>query len=401
MLVAGWIANRQIQVAALERATRELTTVLDQVAGRMETFVHTVEANVVLFANASVLRQYMLSDEFERYNLMQGPLLRQFASYQAAYPEYREIRIIQTNGYEDARATVGDIPNANEEEGVSPFFRDMTADPNNIHTGVYSNRDTSGPALIVSHRICLTDPRMEPATAVPRVRGYVVVTLDMKFMLQWIREARIGKKGGICLLTPEGKVLVSCDSAAPGWSLHASDVTTALESAADGQTYVSTFEGLPLLCQARRVSPGMILLGHLPKAEVLDAGRQIRRTMFLSVGFTLLAVLVFLHMLLRAMVLKPLRALQMSAHEIGNGRRSRVNISGRDEVGDLATAFNEMGEHLIQARVSIEAQNRNLETTVAERTRAIQEREARLPGRTRPWRGWWPIRPGRPAICLS
>ena len=196
MLVAGWIANRQIQMTALERTTRELTTVLDQVVGRMETFVHTMEANVVLFANASVLRQYVLSDEFERYNLMQGPLLRQFASYQTAYPEYREIRIIQTNGYEDARVAVGDIPNANEEEGESPFFRDMTADPKDIHTGIYSNRDTSGLALIVSHRIRLTDPRTEPATAVPRVRGYVVVTLDMEFMLQWIREARIGKKGG-------------------------------------------------------------------------------------------------------------------------------------------------------------------------------------------------------------
>ena len=55
-----------------------------------------------------------------------------------------------------------------------------------------------------------------------------------------------------------------------------------------------------------------------------------------------------------------------------------MNISGRDEVGDLATAFNEMGERLIQARESIEAQNHSLEATVAERTRAIQERETHL-----------------------
>ena len=378
MLAAGWIAHRQIQVAAMERATSELTTVLDQMKRRMDNSVRTVEANVTLFANASMLQQYLLSDEFERYTLMQGPLLRQFASYQAAYPEYMEIRVIQTNGYEDARATVGDIPNENEEEGESPFFRDMTADPNDIHSGIYSNRDTSGLTLIVSRRIRLTDPRLEPATAVPRVRGYLVVTLDMNFLRQWIREARVGKKGGICLLTPDGQVLKSCESTAPGRPPRASDMMAILESAAGDQTRVNTIQGLPTLFQTRRVSPGMILLGHLPQAEVLDAGRQVRRMLFLSVGFTLLAVLMLLHVLLRAMVLRPLRELRLSAREIGSGRLAHVSVKSRDEMGDLATAFNEMGERLTQARESIEAQNRSLEKTVMERTHAIQEREERL-----------------------
>jgi two-component system NtrC family sensor kinase len=82
----------------------------------------------------------------------------------------------------------------------------------------------------------------------------------------------------------------------------------------------------------------------------------------------------------------PVAALRDAALAVANGDlERRVDITRGDEIGDLASAFNRMGERLTadQARIrlqqaEIEAFNAELQHRVDERTRELREAQARL-----------------------
>ena len=71
----------------------------------------------------------LVDDEGQRYQLLQPGLLKLFASYQSAYPEDYEIRVLLPDGYEDTRSTVEPIANHTEEEGDTESFRNMQESP--------------------------------------------------------------------------------------------------------------------------------------------------------------------------------------------------------------------------------------------------------------------------------
>ncbi len=73
----------------------------------------------------------------------------------------------------------------------------------------------------------------------------------------------------------------------------------------------------------------------------------------------------------------PLKRLTMGASVIAGGDLSqRVEVSGRDEIGELATKFNEMAESLQERSQALLDLNRRLEEKVQERTRELQESHA-------------------------
>ncbi len=74
-----------------------------------------------------------------------------------------------------------------------------------------------------------------------------------------------------------------------------------------------------------------------------------------------------------AYLTRPLRAIMLAVEEIRAGRWSRrARVASRDEVGELAAAFNHMLDDLDAARRELERLNRNLERRVADRTAELE-----------------------------
>jgi len=71
--------------------------------------------------------------------LMQAPLLRLFANYQHAYPDYYEIRVLLPDGYEDTRLTVEGLPNLREDESDTDIFKAMHQSPDDLYTEIFRN----------------------------------------------------------------------------------------------------------------------------------------------------------------------------------------------------------------------------------------------------------------------
>ena len=101
LIIVGWISYAQLRQTTELKTANEVHTILRQLETLIEEKVRTAEANVLLFSKSGLLQKYLLSDENSRYGLLQPALLRLFASYQEAYPDYYEIRVLLPDGFED------------------------------------------------------------------------------------------------------------------------------------------------------------------------------------------------------------------------------------------------------------------------------------------------------------
>jgi len=83
--------------------------------------------------------------------------------------------------------------------------------------------------------------------------------------------------------------------------------------------------------------------------------------------------------LTQRLVNRPVRALVRHANLIGGGDLdARVSVKNRDELGDLAEAFNGMTINLKRARVELEDWGKNLEEKVEQRTQEIKKIQSQL-----------------------
>ena len=101
-----------------------------------------------------------------------------------------------------------------------------------------------------------------------------------------------------------------------------------------------------------------------------------QRNSQLGIGvLTIVAAAVVMTIAMRSVVVRPLASVAAVARRVGQGDfDARVQITSRDEIADLGTAFNEMTARLVQARVDLETKNAEL----AGALQSLQESRERL-----------------------
>ena len=168
----------------------------------------TALANIELFSRHTLVKKYVLTgDEDERYNLLQGPLLRVFSAFQEAFPQYYEIRILLPDGYEDIRLTRADIDNHTDEEADSPLFKSLAATPDRVVSLVQRNPDNGRVSLFIGKPLVLRDAAVDPVGTPPSLRGYLAITADLGEIESHVREDSIGTSGYLLGTDPDGAVV--------------------------------------------------------------------------------------------------------------------------------------------------------------------------------------------------
>jgi len=112
--------------------------------------------------------------------------------------------------------------------------------------------------------------------------------------------------------------------------------------------------------------------------EALRFHKRIRWRLY-SVGIMGILIALFLSVTIAQRLSKPIRRLVAVTKRISMGDMgAHADEHRTDEIGDLGKAFNEMTRSLKESRDQLEEYNRNLEKTVAERTRELSTANARL-----------------------
>ena len=96
-------------------------------------------------------------------------------------------------------------------------------------------------------------------------------------------------------------------------------------------------------------------------------------------GIFIIISFLLIFFLFNYFISSPIGELTKGVRSMGKGTLGyEVKIKSKDEIGELATAFNKMSTDLKISRDSLEDYSKNLENLVAERTRELEEKTKRL-----------------------
>ena len=127
---------------------------------------------------------------------------------------------------------------------------------------------------------------------------------------------------------------------------------------------------------SRKEPLGRVSVGFsLEKTNALIQ-QTIISTVAIAAGITAVTILVLLYLL--EQLVGPLLLLVQGIRKLSAGNLShRVDIHRNDEIGELATAFNEMAQSLETSLSQLEGHNQTLEERVRSRTEELRNSEAR------------------------
>jgi diguanylate cyclase (GGDEF)-like protein len=357
LLILGWLAYEQLRSTAVERSSIQMTTLMDQMARNFQIRQDVAEANVRLFADAALMRAYALTeDEEERYVLMLPSLMKLFSSYLRAYPDYTEIRFLLPDGYEDVRTTLTPIPNITEEEGDTPFFKELSRFQGDTFVWVLIPPDDNAISLQVARPIRLIDLATEdPLNSEPSLRGYLVVTMGLDFMVEQMANSRIGKNGHTLIVNSDGKILFHQDPSQLGLLIPEQLLNKALQSEKSTQFVPATYQEASSLLAARRLHDGLLLIGILPENELFKESQRLGTIVAWIVVGTIALLIIALFISMNVLMVRPLKQLMGAVREIGRGNLApTIALSTSDELGKLALSFQEMADNLEKSRTKVE-----------------------------------------------
>jgi signal transduction histidine kinase len=138
----------------------------------------------------------------------------------------------------------------------------------------------------------------------------------------------------------------------------------------DGRAWLAAFSPVPEL--------GWVAVVARPREAALAPLHALARSTFWVLGLTLVGVLALAPVLARALA-RPIARLAEGARELARGNLAhRISLKRRDELGDLARAFNDMGQALEHAHRELLGFNEQLAAQVEERTRELQQTQVQL-----------------------
>ena len=348
ILILGWLSFLQMSSALLESKQQEMQVRLQQVEMQFESLLDTAKANIELFSGSNLLHQYvLLENEEDRYELLQPALLRLFAGYQSAYPEYIEIRVIFPDGYEDTRYTIAGLQNKTEDESRSPLFVALNQDDADLSWLVERSIDNNEQVVFVGKKIIINDPSIDVSTAPPQLRAHLALTVSMVGLRSLILDSVIGQAGRVFATDRDGRVIF-CDSSLSSYGIYENKILKTVEKISlNGEPGDLENGGEMVRYVGRKLHENFNVYAMLPESELKAETRGLAIMVGLIALLTIAITITLALLFLKKLIITPVQQLSVAANEVGMGRMDvNLDVKARDEIGELAHAFKSMSRNL-------------------------------------------------------
>ncbi len=349
LLALGGIAYYRLQQTATDTLMAQIATLLQQTAQQVHSFEQTVSANIHLFAASDMLRGYLLADEDTRYEVLQHPLLNLLTSYQKAYPDYIEIRVILPNGYEDARFALAELPNATEEEAETLHFQHWLAAGDSVYLNYLPNPDNQEYVLQVAKALKFYNPGTQERNAHSEntFRGFLVITLRLSHLKQQVEQTKIGNSGQLFFTDGNGTIRFHSEAEQNNQTL-----PIELQGLMRHKTEVHWHGTTDWHYQGVQLQANLWVFAQLPEAEFMQAGRGLGLAVAGIITITSFITLFLLLLLLHHLLIRPIKDLAHATFNLAEGRLDAyLAVRTQDEMGQLAQHFNDMALRLKTAQM--------------------------------------------------
>ncbi|MDJ0834059.1 MAG: EAL domain-containing protein [Gammaproteobacteria bacterium] len=350
LLILGWIAYGEFRHAAEQSKFNEMEADVERLAAQLNTKVSTAIANVELFSTNNVLKKYVLNDDKrQRYRLLHGPLMRVFQGFQQAYPDYYEIRVLLPDGSEDIRRTNMFLKNVSEDESDSDLFRQLgETKREEILTTITNNSDNGEISLFVGKPLVLSDHHLDPLARHAELRGYLVLTVALNDIGQYIENKVIGKRGHLVAVTDDGSSLFQ-----PSWldqkvskETRQLQLTTAPEQS-PGRRDSLSYDEYTFFSRVSRPQPNFNIIANFSADELNEITSRLALTVLFLVFMAIAATTVFVYLLVHRLVIRRIHKLANVTREITRGNLEiKSDVNDMDEIGELAGSVDKMAESL-------------------------------------------------------
>ncbi len=244
-------------------------------------------------------------------------------------------------------------------------------------SSVYIDEMTSEPMVVMA--VPLTDVFGD-------FRGILMAEVNLKFMWDTVATIKIGEAGLAYVVDKDGDLIAFNDIARVlrGENLiHLKEVSEFVKG--EDLTYqpgADISKGIQdtyvISNHAHLVTPDWAVVVELP---ALEAYQAVIYGIGLSIGIIILSAIfaAWIGFYLSARITKPIISLRNAAIEIGKGKLdTKIEIKTKDEIGELAAAFDQMTKDLQESRVELEKYSKELEKKVRERTKELESKMAEL-----------------------
>ncbi|MEW6594902.1 MAG: response regulator [Thermodesulfobacteriota bacterium] len=364
LLLVGWLAYGQLREQTQATALRQSDVLMTQVATGVQSYLRGVEADLTLFADSDLLRNYLaVEDAATRYEIFQTPLLSQFGTYMAVHPEYYEIRVLLPDGSEDARLAAAGSARARSNESGSAWFQELSRSATANHACFVTNPDNNEPALLYARKV-------GTPTA---LKGYLVLTVRLDFLREQLREGLAGDgKGLLFFVDHSGRILMHPDGKRIGQPLPPK-LCAELVCSGSSKRVLSRELDEPSFVKAHRISDNLWVLMALPQAQLLAASRLVGMQVLTVTLVTVVVMALVLVNGLQRLFMRPIERLVAATGEVGRGNLGvRLEGRGSDEMDTVFTTFNAMVAELEASQAQLLAHQEELEGKVRERTEHLQ-----------------------------
>ncbi|MEL7352862.1 MAG: ATP-binding protein [Cyanobacteria bacterium J06560_5] len=213
-----------------------------------------------------------------------------------------------------------------------------------------------------------------------RTNGALVAQVNLQFLNFTVSQARVGETGYTYVVDDQQRIIAKQRSETEAYDKFAlEDISNRpllahLESKpAEGFSTYQGLRGAEVLGASSYVySVNWRVISELPMAEVRSPVHRMNRAM---IGVMALAMLLTgaMGIMFARWLVSPLQRLTLAATQISEGNlETQVSVRSRNELGLLASVFNQMAQQLRQTFSALEDAKANLETRVEERTAELQ-----------------------------
>lgn len=363
IISVGFFAYQQLTENSLNASIEQSHTLMNEIRLDIESFEENTSSNIKLFSNDTLLQKYVVSDEDHRYELLLPTLLRIFGSYQKAYPDYYEIRVIMPDGYEDARKINRDIKNITDDESKTPVIRKIMKSPDKTSTFYAENPDNGELSYYISKPIVIKDRSVDTLTAKPKLRAFLSLTTSLEWLTNKLNNAKTGESDTTFITDTNGIILISNSTLFP-----VSENIKRIFNSKQNNLYVSKLlnnnavnKNVTLSTKDHSgylwslpVSDKFVLFSWHPNQDIISQSTKLGVKITLIILLSIIVLSFFVFNLLKLLITNPIKNLEISANAIGRGNLLEdININANDEIGSLANSFNQMRKNLLQSHEQI------------------------------------------------
>jgi len=306
-----------------------------------------VTEQIDLYILGSVRILKALAADLERTGLEQWQQDRILKNFVLQFREYRELTLVDENGRALVSSRLGTpIATVPGSEGVTI-------------EGVLMSRFSLDDDLLPTADVAVRLDRGDGG-------GWLVGRLNLEELWRMVDRIRVGQAGYALLVTNEGQLLAHGDPAAKsrvarGDNLRNHPLVSRTQAAGPQMLTWAEYndERGPVLGVAAHLpSLGWTVIVEQPRAEAFAIPIRLQWQLGIAIAAALMVMLAVGYVW-GYRFLDPILALTRGTRALAEGRLDeRVHVTSRDEIGQLADAFNNMADRLVELQEDVRKKER-------------------------------------------